>query len=402
MSSLLVTVLVGTLLCLVQLAAALPWLLALDPKAVKSILRKPVTWVAALAGCAAGGGVLALALGVVQDPTHLLFWGRLYGALLHAQLTVDFFVLAFPLLLLLWPHGASVALAAFREGVRQPLFWLISGIGVGCLVLFPFLPYFTFGEDFKMVKELGYDITMLGAVIFSTVAASMSISEEIEGRTAITVMSKPVSRRQFLLGKFVGIFLAALLMTGMLGWLFNGVMWFTLWFDGEQVGDPVWLQPARQALRSLGETAPPFILGAGVWFDGVVESLPGLVFGSCQAMVLLAIAVALATRLPMVVNLVTCLVVFFLGHLTHVLVQVSSYQASSNRQLELVSFVARFFENVLPGLEYFDLGAVIVRDVPPDPARFAYYIGSVVLYAILYSVIALLFGLTLFEDRDLA
>ena len=53
-------------------------------------------------------------------------------------------------------------------------------------------------------------------------AASMLISEEIEGRTAITLMSKPVSRRQFLLGKFVGLLLAALAMTGILSWFFDG------------------------------------------------------------------------------------------------------------------------------------------------------------------------------------
>jgi hypothetical protein len=64
--------------------------------------------------------------------------------------------------------------------------------------------------------------------------------------------------------------------------------------------------------------------------------------------------------------------------------------------------MARFFNNVLPGLEYFNLSTLIVRDVPPDPAKFAVYMGSVFLYAILYSVIALLFGLVLFEDRDLA
>jgi hypothetical protein len=382
---------------LLQLAAALPWLTVLDPKAIRSALRQPFTWLAGIGGCVVAGAVLAFALRVVQDPAHLIVWGRLNGALLNAQIIVDLFVLAFPLLMLFWPHGASVALAAFREGVRQPLFWLITGTGFGCLVLFPFLPYFTFGEDFKLVRELGYDITMLGAVIFGTVTASMSISEEIEGRTAITVMSKPVSRRQFLLGKFVGIFLTTLLMTGMLGWVFNGVMWFKLWFDNEQVGDPAWLEPARQALRPLGETAVPFLLGNGIWFDHFWDSLPGLIFGSCQAMVLLAIAVALATRLPMVVNLVTCLVVFALGHLTHILVQVSS-----SRNLELVSFVAKFFENVLPGLQYFDLGSVIVRDVQPDPARFSIYVGSVALYAILYSGIALLFGLILFEDRDLA
>ena len=127
--------------------------------------------------------------------------------------------------------------------------------------------------------------------------------------------------------------------------------------------------------------------------------MPGLVLGFCQGTVLLAISVALATRLPMVVNVVSCVVIFFLGHLTHVLVHTSMVG-----RFKLVSFIAKVFDNILPGLEYFNPSPIVVRDIPPDPNGygFAIYLGSVVLYAVLYSVIALLLGLILFEDRDLA
>src|SRR5947209_3790458 len=218
MSTYLPPVLAGVVLALLQLLAAVPWLAVLDPAAFRAALRKPATWLGSLVVVGGVGALLALVVSVmVQDPTRLLGWGRLYGAILNAQLVVDFFAIVFPLMLLVWPQGGAVALAAFREGVRQPMYWLISIVAVGVLVISPFLPYFTFGEDFKMVSQLGFDIIMLSAVVFSVLAASMSISEEIEGRTAITLMSKPVSRRQFLLGKFFGILLAALLMTGLIG-----------------------------------------------------------------------------------------------------------------------------------------------------------------------------------------
>ena len=143
--------------------------------------------------------------------------GRVYGSVLHAQLTADLFVLAFFLLLRIWPKGEAVALSAFREGIRQPMFWLLVGFGSFFMIIVPFVPYFTFGEDYLMVKELGQDIIMLIALVFGAILASTSISEEIEGRTAVTLMSKPVSRRQFLLGKYVGILLAALVITALLG-----------------------------------------------------------------------------------------------------------------------------------------------------------------------------------------
>jgi len=387
-----------TILSLLQLTAALPWVMLADPASVRSFLKRPIGWLTALGVVVAGGAVLTAFVSFVEDPAALLFWGRLFGALLYAQLTIDFFIVLFPLLTLVWPEGAAVALAAFREGVRQPMFWLIIVISSGLMISSPFLPYFTFGEDYKMVRQLGYDTIMLASVLFSVLAASMSISEEIEGRTAITVMSKPVSRRQFLLGKFLGTLLAALLMTGILGSLFTGVMWFKLWFDREPTLDPAWIESLRFSSGSaLSGPSLNFVAGTAIWLqESIMGTGPGLVFGFCQVMVLLSIAVALATRLPMVVNMVTCLLVFFLGHLTHVLVQVSA------QRFALVNFMAKFFENVLPGLAYFDLGSIIVRDVPPEADKFFYYIASVVLYAVLYSLIALLFGLVLFEDRDLA
>jgi hypothetical protein len=398
MNPFLVSVLVCSGLCLVQLVAAIPWLFMVDQKAVGSQLRRPLSWLLALVAVVVAGALLAWLVGLILDPTRLITWGRVFGAILNAQLIVDFFIILFPVLMVLWPQGAAVALAAFREGVRQPMFWLITAVAFGWMVFSPFLPYFTFGEDFKVVRELGYDTIMLLAVLFSVLASAMSISEEIEGRSAITVMSKPVSRRQFLLGKFIGTLLAALLMTAMLGWVFNGVMWFKLWFDNEQVGLPAWVEANRVSTwgASLGEAPLNFALGMGVWFDTVVAALPGLILGFCQVTVLLAIAVALATRLPMVVNLVICLLIFFLGHLTHILV------LASHGRYALINFMARLFDHILPGLEYFDLGPIIVRDTQPDPRMFWFYIGSVCLYAVLYSVIALLFGLILFEDRDLA
>src|SRR5438477_3209540 len=281
MNSILQSVLVGTGLCLVQFLAALPWLGALDPKIFRSTAQRAATWLIALAAVVGAGLALALFIGVVQDPGRLLVWGRLYGAILQAQLTLDFFALFFPLLLSMWPQGGAVALAAFREGVRQPLFWVIVIGALGLMTVAPFIPYFTFGEDVKMVRELGYDTIMLSAVVFSVVAASMSISEEIEGRTAVTVMSKPVSRRDFLLGKFVGIFLAAMLMTGLLAWFFEGMMWFKLWFDNETVTDPAWLEPARAALGPQTGIGVTFILGAGVWLEQGLAVLQGTVFGLC-------------------------------------------------------------------------------------------------------------------------
>lgn len=397
------SLILGLLLIVVQAVAAIPWLAVLNIDLIRTCRREgsfgPL-------GKMVGIGLLGvfilsavLAFVVLRFPVResLEWYGAIYAVILQIQLFIDLFVVVFALLLAIWPKGAAVALSAFREGWRQPMFWLLVIFALVLMLLSPFIPYFTFGEDFKVVKELGYDTIMLGAVVFGVLAASMSISEEIEGRTAITLMSKPVSRRQFLIGKFAGILLASLMMTCLLTCVFDGLLLFKPWYDKEPITIPAQVELWTNDWKATwGEVPAYFARGTAFWAVHVLSAMPGIILGFCQVMVLLAISVALATRLPMIVNLVICLVIFFLGHLAPVLNQVAQ------NKFALVRFTAQLFDTLLPGLDLFNLGAVLARDVPPPAGDFSVYIGMVTLYALMYTTIALLFGLILFEDRDLA
>jgi hypothetical protein len=399
-SSLLNLYVFSVALVLVQAVAAVPWLIVLNLGALRARKQRPgpATWLRwaglGLLGVA-GISVLATALLMWQVHESLQLFGGVYGAVLQAQLVADAFIATFGVLLAVWPKGAAVALAAFREGWRQPMFWLLLALALVLMIVTPFLPYFTFGEDYKMVTELGYDTIMLFSALFGVLAASMSISEEIEGRTAVTLMSKPVSRREFLIGKYVGILLSALMMATVLSFAFYGILLRKL--DRDALPVPAGLEEMTKAwVTQFGESPAYFLYGVGFWAGHVAALISGVILGSCQVMVLLAVAVALATRLPMIVNLVVCFVIFLVGHLTPVLTEVS------RGRYELVRFMAQLFDTLLPGLDLFNLGPVIARDAPPPTGPFTVYVGMVALYAVLYTGIALLFGLILFEDRDLA
>ncbi len=413
--------LVGAALMVLQFLLALPWaaLLFLSREDWAALKKQPFApWVVqrllvVLAFCV---GLPVLVLNVVQDKSSLEIAGRSFAAALQLQITIDLFIAGFALLLFLWPKGGAVALAAFREGVRQWPFWLLTLLGGLFIIVSIFLPYFTFGEDYLMVKQLGYDLIMLAAVLFGGLVASLSISEEIEGRTAITVMSKPVSRRQFMLGKFAGIILAALFMFGVLAVLFEGSLLVKHWWDKL---DPISGPEAETATARIGVVATPawvnaalakwglssqmtdLLRGVGQWIAHSMDTLPGLILCYSQVMVLVGLAVALATRLPMVVNLMTVAVVFFAAHLTPVLLYIAG-KAQRGTGSQVLGFVARVFDTVLPDLRSFSMDPALLSEAPPPPALFAQYVGSVTVYGIIYTAIVLLFGLILFEDRDLA
>ena len=80
----------------------------------------------------------------------------------------------------------------------------------------------------------------------------------------------------------------------------------------------------------------------------------------------------------------------------------SSARPTSAGQIAFVGFIANLLSVILPGLEYFDMGNAVIRDTPLPLEDFSVYVGMVTGYSVLYTTIALLFGLILFEDRDLA
>jgi hypothetical protein len=152
-----------------------------------------------------------------------------------------------------------------------------------------------------------------------------------------------------------------------------------------------------------GEEGQHLVRGSMVWGLDAREALPGQLLGFCHVMVLLAVAVCLSTRFPVAVNISTCLVIYVLGHLSPILVQTAQAQrdASPGSVVStLLLFVAQVFNILLPDLQLFS--PTRITDVPIPVSELALYAGEVTAYSLLYTAILLLFGLVLFEDRDLA
>ena len=399
----------GLILALVQVLAALPWLRAIDPRGFDRGVRNPQSIgyaLMAFLGIAVG---FALFIGYKGDSANLRLYGRGYGAVLHLQILIDLFLFVPAALTFVWPKGGAVAQAAYREGWRQPMFWLIGVFAVLVTWLSVIIPYFTFGDDYKMMKQIGFDVVMLAAALFGVLAAAISIAEEIEGRTAITVMSKPINRRQFLIGKFLGILMACAAMSLVLGLNLNAALKVMPEFDKSSgdVVDPMPTQANESVVPVVSKLLPSgpartVAEGAGMWFGESFAHTFGIALGFGQVMILVAIATALATRLPFIVNLVVCLIIYFLGHLAPVVVRVTEKAGAQTTGVGLIKFLGNLFDTLLPALEFFTMGPAIIREAPLELGQFIWYVGTVLGYAVIYTVIALIVGLLLFEDRDLA
>jgi len=269
----------------------------------------------------------------------------------------------------------TIALATAKEAIRQPAFFVLAFFAASLLVITIFVSYFTFGEDIKMYKDTGLTTISFACLLLALLTSSSTVAEEIDGKTAITLLSKPINRRQFILGKFLGIELGVLALYVLLGALFMMGVWYKYPYDlRESAGGAV--ESAKQIAQ-------------------VKQVVPGLVLGFFEVTVLTAVSVAISTRLPMLVNLVVCIALFFLGHLTPVLVE-ATQGGNTN---ELINFMARLFNWALPSLEFFNASPAISTGAQ---IPWIGYVLPAFGYCVLYSGAALLLAFLLFEDRDLA
>lgn len=271
------------------------------------------------------------------------------------------------------PKISAVALATFKTEVSQPIFIVLVLFGVVFILGSVFVPYFSFGEDIKMYQDAGLTVIRVLGIFLAIWASSKSISEEIEGRTALTVLSKPIGRVQFVMGKFLGISMAVALLMVLLG------VWFTIWTSYKPIYDAV-------------ETAER-IFDWRVCLACVATNFPAILLIFMECILFVSISVAISTRVGIVPNFLICFAIYVLGHLTASLV--ASRQIGS---IEQVVFIGQVISIIFPVLDHFDAStAIMTNSVVP-----LVYLGWAALYTLLYGTIMLLLSLVLFQDRDLA
>src|ERR1041385_3253270 len=98
----------------------------------------------------------------------------------------------------------TIAVNAFMELIRQPIFLLLMTFSASFNIFLSSVSYFGFGDDPKLVKDSVLAVTLLTGLFGAVLSASASVAHEIRSGTALAVLSKPVGRAQFILGKFLG------------------------------------------------------------------------------------------------------------------------------------------------------------------------------------------------------
>lgn len=320
----------------------------------------------------------------------------------------------------------SIAANTFTQTIRQPITAVLIAVTFGVLVASVPLAGWTMdtsgqhhASDQKMLLDLGVSTLLVAGLLLAAFSASSALAREIADRTALTVISKPVSRATFVLGKFAGVAAAVTV-----GYYLTAV---------------VFLMTVRHGVVSVAGDVldwPVIVLGCSAFTAAILVALLGnLVFGWTftaaavfAAVVLLTAAagvigfigkgwtiVPFATEIPP--RLPACLVTTFLAVIVFTAVAVAASTRLGQVMTLLVcgavlmaGYLHRFLfatepQNpavrvlgwIVPNLRVFDTQEALVRE-KPVPLDYVAYAAA---YGGLYAAGALAVAAALFQRRSL-
>ena len=100
---------------------------------------------------------------------------------------------------------STLAISTFQETVRDRIFYLVGVFGFRMLASTAVLSPLTIGAQGKIMIDVGLaGMAIIGLLVILFVGSSM-VRKELDKGTILTILAKPVGRREYLAGKFLGL-----------------------------------------------------------------------------------------------------------------------------------------------------------------------------------------------------
>jgi ABC-type transport system involved in multi-copper enzyme maturation permease subunit len=98
----------------------------------------------------------------------------------------------------------NIALNTFRELIRSRMLVLIMVFSAAVILFSLVLASLSLGQTERLVLDFGLSMIEISGLVAVVFVGGQMLYREIEGRTIYLILSKPVGRKDFILGKFFG------------------------------------------------------------------------------------------------------------------------------------------------------------------------------------------------------
>jgi ABC-type transport system involved in multi-copper enzyme maturation permease subunit len=101
----------------------------------------------------------------------------------------------------------TIASNVFRESVRDKVLYNLVAFAVLLIGASYLIGQLTAGQDIKIIKDLGLAATSVFGLLIAVFIGIGLVSKEVERKSIYSLLSKPVRRREFIAGKYLGLIL---------------------------------------------------------------------------------------------------------------------------------------------------------------------------------------------------
>jgi len=268
----------------------------------------------------------------------------------------------------------AIAVYTYREGIRKRT--LVGFLILSLLVIFgaffmtSFLNQDTTGNapvdlDLKLIKDICVTtISIFGVLITIFISASV-VPNEMENKVIYTVLSKPVRRFQYLLGKFVGVQMIVIVNLALMGGLFFAALYI------------------KQGI------------------------MPTLLLWSClltyfEFLIVSSFTFAISTSsTSSVLPTIAGLFIYIVGNLTEYLNDVAARVGEATEPAQkIIGMMATGLYMCLPNLQSFSLKTQILNSQPNDPPT-EVLIPQLMLYGLSWAVAGYVLSYWIFRRKEL-
>jgi ABC-type transport system involved in multi-copper enzyme maturation permease subunit len=249
----------------------------------------------------------------------------------------------------------AIAANGFREVIRDRILYVIGFFAIFLALALRLLPEISVGADGKIFLDLGLAATsLLGAIVAIFVGTGL-INKEIEKKTVLVLIPKPISRTEFIVGKHLGLSAVLAAMIAIMTVIYLGMLYWA---------------------------KIPFSLSS---------ILLSQAFLFLELAVLTAVAILFGVFTSSILATLFSFGIYFMGHISKDLLKLGAITKNEN-----IETLTKSLYLVLPNLERFNLKNDAVYGLLPASSE----LFSTLLYGILYVVFLLTLANLIFSRRQ--
>ena len=252
---------------------------------------------------------------------------------------------------------AAIARNAFREAVRDRVLYNLVLFVLLLIAGAIFLGELSAGQETKIIIDLGLSAMLLFGVFIAIFVGVGLVYKEIERRTLYAILSKPVGRGQFLVGKYFGLCLTLLINVAVMG-----------------VGVSLALIYIRRG-----------------WDPLAIKIWPAILLIYLELTIMTAVALLFSTFSSPALSALLTFFVFLIGHFSADLKTLANTNSSAAARL-----LFRTLYYLLPNLTNYSVITPAAHGLAPDVQS----VGLAATYAIVYSTVLLAAATIVFNGRN--